>query len=304
MIGVLQGLGILETEYYTSATGYSRIETDWAISVLGPNHTHLGTYMALAIAFSVMNLQYRFRLKYVLAILLFLGALGFSHSAVGFGMVGLYVMLAFLKGGTRMKTIALAIGVIGIIFLIIYMSGITGESSVRTAEKYSIKGEDSEIVVRTLVRPFNFVLEAADQFPQGLLFGFGFKVAYLIAPDLPPTGDNNYFSVVMDVGLIGFMLYLVFLTDIYKRTKRAASKATTKYAIVFTFHMHVWFRVVLIAMFVQEMLWPLHSRGSTMLVFLALLEVSAMMSRSDKVTQNKRFIEGRDKRVIERRVLR
>lgn len=278
VIGILQGLGILENEYYTSATAITKIEKDWAISVLGPNHTHLGTYMALAVALSVMFLHQKFQIRFVVSALICMAALAFSHSAVGFGMIGLYIAFTFFTGDKRMKSIATALGVVAILGVILYMTGIAGEDAERTAEKYDISSEDSEILLRSFVYPVELLAAAAHELPVGLLFGYGFKVANITIPFLHPTGDNTYFSVLMDLGLIGFLLYLVFLRDIYRRTKVAVSRASTEFTKLFTYHVHIWLKVVIVAMLVQDILWPLHSRGSTMIIFLIMFEISFMIS--------------------------
>ena len=76
LIGVLQGLGIVRIEYYTSITGqFSWTNQSWAISVLGPNHTHLGTYSTLGVFLSIMLLQIRFRLVLLVTAALCLGSL-------------------------------------------------------------------------------------------------------------------------------------------------------------------------------------------------------------------------------------
>jgi len=290
IIGILQGLGLVENEYYASANAASIINKAWAISVLAPNHTHLGTYMALAVVLSVLFLHQRFQFRYIVIIVLCMAALAFSHSAVGFGMIALYVGFLSLKGGRRIKLIAFVMGGVGILFVALYMGGIAGDDADRTAKKYNVTGGDSEVLLRSIVYPVELLTIAVKEFPAGAFFGFGFKVSHLIAPMLPSTGDNNYFSVLMDVGLIGFVLYLAFLRDLYRRTKLSALRAAEGFNKFFTFHMHVWLKVTLVAMFVQEILWPLHSRGSTMIIFLIIIEVSAMLENKKKEADtNKRF---------------
>lgn len=294
VIGIMQGLGIIENEYYSSDNAVSRIKKAWAISVLAPNHTHLGTYMALAVTLSVLFLHQKFQFRYIIIILTCMAALAFSHSAVGFGMIALYIGFIALKGGRRIKIIAIVMAAIGVLFVILYMGGIAGDDAGRTAKKYDVTGGDSEIVLRTIVYPVELLTMSTKEFPIGSLFGFGFKVSRLIAPMLPPTGDNNYFSVLMDVGIVGFILYLVFLRSLYRRTKLSALRSSKGFIKLFTFHIHTWLKVLLIAMLVQEILWPLHSRGSTMIIFLIIIEVSAMLANKKKEADTNKTFKPQD----------
>lgn len=297
IVSILQGLGIIENQYYISISDVeTNIEDSWAISTLGPNHSHLGSYMALGFILSVLFLHLKFSVKYMLAAPLFMMGIGFSHSTVGFAIVGLYNILILLTGDKKLRRLGFFMTMVVIIFASIYLSGSIGEDSERTAEKLTISGSESEVLVRAVTMPIEMLIEGYSEVPLALLVGFGFKVPNYTVMSMKPTGDNNYFSLAMDLGLIGLIIYILFLRSLYVRLKYSNKVATTKFTKLFSYHILTWAKLIFMAMFFQEILWPLHSRGSTMLIFLIIFELSA---------RSMLFLDNRDgKDIIQRKTAR
>lgn len=276
IVAILQGVGVLENMYYTSVEDIATdIKDEWAISTLGPNHSHLGSYMAVGVMLTVVFFANTNSPLLLPCLGFFLLAIGFAHSAVGFGMVGLYIAFLFFRKGIKQKLIASVLGIVGFAFMNLYLSGIAGDYSERTTEKFSTDGDDIEIVERSFVRPFTLLAKAYKDDPFALLWGFGYRVPDYKSKYLPPTGDNNYFAVAMDIGFIGLAFYSLFLWRLVERQKSACTNRRAGFMSVYSDSAFVFLKVTLIAMLTQEILWPLHTRGSTMLIFLILFEVAA-----------------------------
>lgn len=273
VVGIFQGVGLLANYYYANEEATTRIMESWAISTLGPNHTHLGTFMALGVVLGIFGLQRKFRVSYILAIIICLGGLGFSHSAVGMGMVGLYLLLLLTTGDLKLKRLSVLPLISVLILGGVYVLGDFGESYTRTAQRLDVFGQNSVFVVRAFLQPLQLLAIASQENPLGLIIGHGFRVPKWGLANFPESGDNNYFAVLMDIGLIGLTLYLLFLSTLIRRLILAKKGAEGLFAKQLAYQGLLWLIVVLIAMFTQEILWPAHSRGATMLVFLAIIEL-------------------------------
>jgi hypothetical protein len=275
-VAILQGLDIVENSYYTSVAGVeTNIAKSWAISTLGPNHSHLGSYMAMAFVFSLMLYQLFSSYKYLLAIPVFLMAIAYAHSTVGFAMLGVFLAFIYFSATKRQKTAIVFFSIIFLGFASLYLTGVIGVSSERTIEKLQID-DDSELVMRAFVQPISMLIYGYQQVPIATLVGFGFKVPSYTVAGLKPTGDNNYFSLLLDLGLLGLSVYFLFLLEIFKKLKKAASFAKSRSERIVAANIFAWYKTVLIAMLFQEILWPLHSRGSTMLIMLVIFHLGCV----------------------------
>ncbi len=276
-IGVLQGLGLVQNQYYASyAGGESYINVAWALSVLGPNHIHLGVYSALTIFLSIILMQVRFRIILFIPIALGLGALFFSHSATSFAMIAFLIAVNFVYSNFTSKLITVGAAVVIGISVVMYFSGGHGGQDIeseRTAKKLSIHDELG-LVHRAFIRPPKLIAKAISMKPAGVPFGFGFRSPRASLPSLPNMGDNNYMAVFIDVGAIGFAIYLAFLVAFYKKLRSALKQSTADpFMSIYARSTILFFWAVILVMFGQEILWPIHSRGNTfpiLLIFMAL----------------------------------
>ena len=292
VVAILQGLGLVENTYYTSVDNIdTNIADDWAISTLGPNHSHLGSYMALGFVLAATFLHLKFRIKYLLMIPFFITAIGFAHSAVGIAMVGLHVIVITLTGNKRIKPIGIFLIIVSSVFFAIYLGGSTGVPTERTVDKFDVSGADSELVVRSVLLPVDMLSYGYRSAPWAVPFGFGFRVPDYTVQGLKPTGDNNYFSVIMDLGVVGLSIFTLFVISMYKKLSSAKRFSPSKSSRIFNYHLSIWFVVVAVSMFFQEIIWPLHSRGSTMLIFLMIFQMgisSSIVAKRENLLQGER----------------
>ena len=214
----------------------------------------------------------KFNIFALFAIPVFFGALFASHSAVGFGILAVILFLAFLTSrSVNKKLLMLVFGIFAAIAFAAYFSGsIGGGEQERTAKKFAL-GEDSELIVRSFIRPFNLLKEAVSDYLAGFVWGFGFRAPQLNSIYLPMTGDNNYFSVFADLGIFGFLLFLYFLYNIYIQFIKLKKNSISFRGKIIIDTSKIWFVSILLAMFSQEILWPLHSRGNSSIVLLILI---------------------------------
>jgi hypothetical protein len=278
IIGILQGMGLLSHEYYTSlAGGTAYTSSRWAISVLGPNHTHLGTYSALGIFLCIMLLQIRFRIIVLAAAALCLGSLYYSHSATGIAMLGFLVGMSLLFGDFSNKFLLAAVTIAIFIAAALYFTGQLGDegdSAERNIERLSLGGKQSGIAYRAFLRPKALISEAAATEPIGILFGYGFRSPRAFCPNLPNMGDHNFLAVFIDVGIIGFTAYIGCLFSLYQKLARAVKQSYgDAFLRLYSKSAVLFFWSVILAMFAQEVLWPAHSRGHTFPVFILFMSL-------------------------------
>jgi len=274
-IGVLQGLGLVSNRYYAShAGGESMIQSAWALSVLGPNHIHLGVYSALTIFLSVVLMQIRFRFILFIPMVLGLGSLFFSHSATSFAMIAFLIGANFIYSNFSGKLLTAGAAFVVGISIVLYFSGNLGGKeggAERTTQKLSLEG-DTGIIQRAFIRPPALISKAISLQPAGMIFGFGFRSPRATLPMLPNMGDNNYMAVFIDVGIVGFVIYMTFLFAFYRKLVSALKQSSVDHFMsIYARSAILFFWAVLLVMFGQEILWPIHSRGNTFPIFLIFM---------------------------------
>ncbi len=285
-IGVLQGLGILRNYYYSSyAGGESFINTSWALSVLGPNHIHLGVYSVLAIFLSIILMQIRFRIILFVPMILGLGSLFYSHSATSIAMIAFLIGANFIYSSFSSKLLVTGAGFVIGISIALYFTGVLGnkeEGAELTTQKLSLEGELG-IIHRAFIRPPALISEAISLKPAGMFFGFGFRSPRATLPMLPNMGDSNYMAVFIDVGIVGFVAYIAFLVAFYKKLASALKLASADHFMsIYTRSAILFFWSVLLVMFGQEILWPIHSRGNTFPIFLIFMALPFVYYESQR----------------------
>ena len=299
IVAILQGVGVLENQYYQSVHGIeANISDKWAIGTLGPNHSHLGSYMAIGFIFVSSLLQYKFKSRYLVYLALYCAAIGFAHSTVGLAMIVLYIFMFILQSKGRSKIMAVSVSAVLGIFLLAYTAGKFGEEAARTSSKVGIGEGDSEVFVRAFEQPVRLLGYSYEQEPLSMIFGLGFRVPDFTIAGMKPTGDNTYFSVAMDVGLVGLIFYLIFLMAILYNTYKIKKYGGYGYIKVYQSHASLLVYVIVVAMLFQEIIWPLHSRGSTMAVVLILVDLVGRTYRQESIRVTEEAVKNNATRAI------
>jgi O-antigen ligase len=237
---------------------------DIPVGTLSPHHKHIGVIMLLGIGVSLSFLRssrsliIRLMLIILIVIMIIVPILGGTRS-VWLGLVAFAAAYLYMHKGRGLMTATLIVSGFLIIFWLgqdIIRDPVIHKINTRLIERVERFGFSGISEGRT-----NIYLEeipaTIKSSPWLLLTGTGFQN---IAIYLGATGaHNNYLQVWLELGFLGFIIYMRFLLAILKKLKATAAEAHSFFERLLAQDVWVIFMAVLATMFVGETLWAQYS---------------------------------------------
>lgn len=235
------------------------------VATLSPHHLQIGVMMLFGIALSAAfirnarSLFLRTLLLGLIAIMVAVPILGGTRTIWIAGAGGLVAFVfVHARGGRGIRELFVGVVALGAVFWIAGPTiNLTLRSSIeqRVVERVEKFGLESVIDERTNVY-FRDYPAAITRNPWILLIGYGFQNSGNV---LGSTGaHNNYFHVWFELGIVGLVVYLIVLRNIFRRLLRASSVASRLERNVAKDCL-VAFIAVLVTMLGGETLWAQYS---------------------------------------------
>ncbi len=256
-IAFLQGLGFLPNfwpEYWRVM--YS--ENDAPVATLSPHHKHMGVIMLVGVCIGIGYLL-RVRslwLKVMIAVaclVMFTVPLFAGTRTYLLGFVG--VLPAILLIGRGQAIVPIALMVLGSIVFLSY-SGDSVSSRVekkfdeRVTARYEKLGYEGLYRERTVI--YMDIFQAITKSPYILITGTGYQNIFKF---IGANGaHNNYLQALMELGLLGFFVFISFLVILWKNLHKTF---TVKDRDISLNAQYTWVALcgILLTMFVGETFW-------------------------------------------------
>jgi hypothetical protein len=261
LLAFAQGLKLLPSfwpDYWLSAYG------DLPVGTLSPHHKQIGVVMILGISLSftlirsTKNLFLRALLLLLLSVMVIVPILALSRTA-WLGIIG-FLLAYFYRH--RAKGLIM----IGLVSLILLGLFYFGQDSIRQSlvtdinsvlidrlDRYGFAG----IAGDRLPIYFSEYPEAIYRAPWILVIGTGFQN---ISVFMGPTGaHNNYFQAFFELGIIGFIVFVLLLFRILKSLTATSEQTAGAFYRLLAQDIWVAFIAIMLTMFVGETLWAQYS---------------------------------------------
>lgn len=262
IIGFAQGLGLIPAlwpDYWLLAYN-PEVGTSVPVATLSPHHKHIAVVMMLGIAMAAtfLRMYRRTIIRVLLIVLMALMLMTIAFSGARTGLVGVATFaVAYLymhRGRALMLLVVVVLGIMGFYQLTREyvqkpLEDIANERIVSRMEKMGYEGLYEE---RTSIY-FTTLPHGLQRYPWLPLTGTGFQNmrSYFAA-----TGaHNNYLHVWIELGIIGFLVYLMFLWKILKTLRETARRAVAPFEKCVAKDVWAVFIAVLATMLVGETLW-------------------------------------------------
>jgi O-antigen ligase len=173
------------------------------------------------------------------------------------GMMLAYVYVYRSRGLLSLLTVAVVVGgflIAGIDLIRDPVSEIVETRITGRVERFGYEGLYGE---RTKIYFDNFP-KAVERAPWVLLTGSGFQNISVYMGGVT-GGHNNYLHVLMELGIVGLVIYLVFLTKVLKVLRRAMMTGRSRFEHFLAADAWVCFVGILATMLVGETLWAQYS---------------------------------------------
>jgi O-antigen ligase len=256
-----QGMGIVPNywpEYWLTGYGTRPVGT------LSPHHLQAGIVMILGVAMAATLLRHT-RSWIIRAILVSLMAVMVMDTVFAgvrtawVGLLGFFLAFFFIH---RFRALGLFLAMtIGAAAFTWAVSGWVGGSleesfDERVTARLEAKGYEGLYGERTVIYR-EWTPQAIARAPWILLVGTGFQN---IRHYLGATGaHNNYLHVLLELGVLGFVVYLAFLRNVLKSLRRAGSSGASAFEKTAALDAWAAFVAVLVTMFFGETLWAQYS---------------------------------------------
>lgn len=258
LVAFLQGLGFLPhfwPEYWRIM--YS--ENDAPVATLSPHHKHMGVIMMVGVCIGIgYFLRTRsFVFKAIIAgacLIMFTVPLFAGTRTYLLGFVA--IIPAILLVGRGQSTIPIMVMVVISLIFIRYSGGsVTSRVEKKFDERITARvdklGYEGLYRERTVI--YTDIFRTLLQHPYLLITGTGYQNIFRF---IGANGaHNNYLQALMELGLFGFIVFLSFLSTLWKNL-RTVSKIVKDRDIVITAQ-YTWVALcgILLTMFVGETFW-------------------------------------------------
>jgi O-antigen ligase len=257
LIAFAQGLELIPSlwpEYWLNM--YS--ESDAPVATLSPHHKHIGVimlvgiFMGLAYLSLEQNMIWKVIIGLIISIMVVVPIFGGTRT-FALGLAGALLAYLFIQRGKAIVVLSLsALGV-----LVYFQFG--GEKiKERIEEKYEERvssrieklGYAGVYQERTVI--YEDIIGTLSNKPYLLITGTGFQNIFKF---IGANGaHNNYLHVLMELGLVGFIFFITFLSKVWQNLYSMIHATNRRIQIVSSF-MWVTFCGVLFTMFVGETFW-------------------------------------------------
>ncbi len=251
------------------------------IGTLAPNHTQMGIVMLLGIAVAMVYVRsarfFLLRIICVLAIGIMCVSVVLLGSRTAMLGVAAYAVFSVLQRG-RTAILRYAVLVLGIV-LVVNFRGELLEEQVRDAfdervvEVYERGGIEELSSYRLSI--WRMFPETIKRHSWVLVTGSGFQNADPVIHGATAM-HNNYLHVIVELGVIGFLIYANWLLKVYRSLRHAESQTVDTRGMVLAEEMKLAFMAILVTMLVSETLYAQAAMATltgqiTFLVYLAAL---------------------------------
>ena len=261
-----QAVGVIPhlwPEYWASA--YWKSGEAVPVGTLSPHHKHIGVVMMLGIAMSVAYMSVAPRVSQKVVQLVPIAAMLMVVFASGartalLGVAAYFLAYLYVHRARAIPTLAF----IGFSLIVLYVYSPTSLTSplesefdervTARVEKLGIEGLTGD---RMAIYK-NDIPYALENNPFILITGAGFQ--NIQTATAGATGaHNNYLQALLELGILGFLVYMRFLYAILRRLSLAARKARNKWEEAFAKDVWAVFIGILATMMVGETLWAQYS---------------------------------------------
>jgi O-antigen ligase len=172
-------------------------------------------------------------------------------------MILAYVFVHRAKGLVSLIAVVAASGAFVAVGFDVIREPVTDVVESRITGRVDRLGYEGLYGERTKIYFENFP-RALEKAPWVLLTGSGFQNISVYMGGVT-GGHNNYLHVLMELGVVGLSVYLIFLFRILRTQRRAAAAATTQFQYFAASDALIGFVGVLATMLVGETLWAQYS---------------------------------------------
>ncbi len=202
---------------------FARTEIYRGIVLLDPNYASLGITIGIAIVLSGLSkfqkiLSNKFKLLLYLTIVISLLTMSFFVSITAFIILFLLLTLFFLYNFKNLKVLLLNTIVFSVIYIVFNHYRLFHAIEGRFRTEALMEGSGRSVIQTSLLRSF------AEFDIFGILLGKGFLTAayYSIGG---AGAHNSYISILIGFGLIGLLIYFIYLLNIGLRIKNGQYNA-------------------------------------------------------------------------------
>jgi hypothetical protein len=237
----------------------------YPVATLSPHHLQIGIVMMIGISMSMFlfRLSNKFIIKSLLSLTIGVMLIVAVHAeirTVWFALIGWVIAYIFIY---RQKSIWPLI-LLGVFIIIAYMAfgrdyGVSVQEIInrRLLDPIEYQGLSGVIGDREKIydtNPINFIFSQ----PWIILVGAGFQnVSYILAG---ATGaHNNYLQAFFELGIVGFIFYILFLLRIHTTLWKTIQFAKNKYEKFLSKDIWALFIAILITMLAGETMWAQYS---------------------------------------------
>ena len=232
----------------------------YSVGTLAPHHKHIGIIMILTVGLSVAVLRSKNNILIKCIAVISIAAAIFTtmgaDSRTGYGAILVYLIysLLFLRGGQASRII----GVLFSIIILFYAIGpavgeriqyIEGRQQVMSSHEGGIIA--GNLATRSWI--WKKIISRLYERPLLLLFGSGFQNN----SEYGGIGGahNNYLHILAELGLYGFMIYFLWLKNIYHEMKYKSLNSNSSFGRIYCSEILAIYVSILITMLIGETLY-------------------------------------------------
>jgi O-antigen ligase len=257
---------------------------EWPVGTLSPHHKHIGVVLLLGLALSLTLLRETksrfFKLVYLgLIIIMILDSIYTGARTAWLAFIALYIADAFVYRSLNLFPIVIISIVLGLLFFFgspDFLIPIETQLEERLFAPLEDEGIDGIASERTVIY-FEYIPDAIERNPWVLLTGTGFQN---ISDIMAATGaHNNYLQAILELGLFGFLAYMLLLYKISSNLWQGAKSLPPSFEKYVAGAGFVAFMSVLVTMLVGESFWAQYSMFTLtgQIITLVALAVSPLL---------------------------
>lgn len=266
---------------------------DRPVGTLSPHHKHIGVVMMLGVGLALAfwqrtrSLLKRTGLLVLIALMIMVPIFGGTRTA-WFGFLAMLLMGLYVFKGRGLFSVILLGALLGTaVFWPDTSLGnlLTDQLNTRLIARADRLGLESIYGERTEIY-FELMPEAIANHPWVLLIGSGFQN---ISAVMRATGaHNNYLQALFELGMAGFLVYLLFLRTIWLTLRRVARLAQDRFQRALANQGLITFGGLLVTMMVGETMWAQYNQFTLtgqIMAFLGLATVPLLWSSQQQETR-------------------